>query len=509
MSYCIYLRKSRKDKELEKYGEIETLKRHEQTLLNLAKNNNLKICKIYREVVSGDTIKQRPEIQKLLKETMKKTYDGVLVMEIERLARGNTIDQGIIADAFKISNTKIITPSKIFDPSNEFDEEYFEFGLFMARREYKVINRRIQRGRIASLNEGKFIASTAPFGYKKLKIENSKGYTLKIDENKASIVKLIFELYTKKFLGLNSICKTLDEMSINPPIADNWCKSTIKDILTNPTYIGKIRWSYKKEEENSKSRYKNENYILVSGLHKPIISESIFEKAQNILNTKHIPPTKSNIQLKNHFSGLIYCKKCNTKLTRVNSNTKAGYYILKCPNNYCKNIPSPIYLIENSLTQALTQWFENKNVIFDIKKEDEYSNLKNYNKNINLIRRKIKNLNYQTENLYNLLEQKIYSIEVFKKRNEKLNIELNKLKNIEKKFIIYKSIEEKKLKESTPFEVKENNIMEIYKKLKEPSDKNKFLKEIIEKIEYERNMYTKKNKRDEAIFTLTVYPKLN
>ena len=84
-------------------------------------------------------------------------------MEVERLARGNTTDQGIVADTFKYSDTKIVTPNKIYDPGDEFDEEYFEFGLFMSRREYKTINRRLQRGRRASLSEGKYIAGKATY----------------------------------------------------------------------------------------------------------------------------------------------------------------------------------------------------------------------------------------------------------------------------------------------------------------------------------------------------------
>lgn len=177
--YAIYLRKSRKDRELEQLGEAETLARHEKALMELAKRNNLDISDIYREVVSGETIEARPEMQKLLKAVEGGTYKGVLVMEVERLARGNTKDQGIVAETFHFSNTLIITPSKTYDPSNEFDEEYFEFGLFMSRREYKTINRRIQRGRIASVKEGKYIAGTAPLGYDRVKIKGAKGYTLK------------------------------------------------------------------------------------------------------------------------------------------------------------------------------------------------------------------------------------------------------------------------------------------------------------------------------------------
>ena len=52
MSYCIYLRKSRKDLEAEQHGEWETLARHERALLSLAKKNNLNISNIYREVES-------------------------------------------------------------------------------------------------------------------------------------------------------------------------------------------------------------------------------------------------------------------------------------------------------------------------------------------------------------------------------------------------------------------------------------------------------------------------
>lgn len=162
-TYAIYLRKSREDIEAEKYGEGETLARHEKILTALASSRNLHIAKVYREVVSGETISERKEMQKLLKDVENERWTGVLVVEVERLARGDTSDQGMVAKAFKYSHTKIITPMKTYDPDNEFDEEYFEFGLFMSRREYKTINRRLQRGREASVREGKFVRKYCPF----------------------------------------------------------------------------------------------------------------------------------------------------------------------------------------------------------------------------------------------------------------------------------------------------------------------------------------------------------
>ena len=90
--YLIYLRKSRNDAQLEAMG-VDVLERHEKTLLALAKSMNLQIGAIYREVVSGDSIAARPEMQRTLKEVEAGLWKGVLVMEVERLARGDTVYQ--------------------------------------------------------------------------------------------------------------------------------------------------------------------------------------------------------------------------------------------------------------------------------------------------------------------------------------------------------------------------------------------------------------------------------
>ena len=167
---AIYLRKSRIDIDAEKSGSGNTLLRHKTALLDLAKRQHRSIGEIYEEVRSGETIAARPEMQRLLQDVENGKWDAVLVMEVERLARGDSIDQGIVAQAFKYSGTKIVTPAKIYDPNNEFDEEYFEFGLFMSRREYKSIRRRMEAGKIAAVKEGKFLAKIAPYGYERIRI---------------------------------------------------------------------------------------------------------------------------------------------------------------------------------------------------------------------------------------------------------------------------------------------------------------------------------------------------
>ncbi|MBT9147158.1 MAG: hypothetical protein DDT32_00910 [Syntrophomonadaceae bacterium] len=159
---ALYLRKSRQDIEAESRGEGETLAKHKRILLQFAKEKNLNIIKIYEEVVSGESIIHRPAMLALLKAIEAKEYDAVLCMDLDRLGRGNMREQGMILEAFQESGTKIITPRKTYDLSNEFDEEYSEFETFMARRELKLITKRLQRGRIASVMEGRYLGTRPP-----------------------------------------------------------------------------------------------------------------------------------------------------------------------------------------------------------------------------------------------------------------------------------------------------------------------------------------------------------
>lgn len=93
-AYAIYLRKSRVDLEAEAAGSGDTLARHRNTLLELAAARQLSVSKIYEEVVSGDTIAARPQMQQLLSDVEAGRWEGVLVMEVERLAAAIPLTRG-------------------------------------------------------------------------------------------------------------------------------------------------------------------------------------------------------------------------------------------------------------------------------------------------------------------------------------------------------------------------------------------------------------------------------
>ena len=186
--YALYLRKSRSD-DPDKSVE-ETLRRHREILERYAVENGINLAPqdIYEEVVSGESLYSRPEMLRLLEAVESGRYSGVLCMDIDRLGRGKTSDQGIILETFKYSDTKIITPNRQYDLNNEFDEDYAEFEGFMAHRELKMIKRRMQRGIQKTIEEGGYLAN-APYGYVSAKI--GKKPSLAINEDEAPFVRMI------------------------------------------------------------------------------------------------------------------------------------------------------------------------------------------------------------------------------------------------------------------------------------------------------------------------------
>ena len=521
---AIYLRKSRADKDAEARGEGETLARHEEILTALANKMNLTVGAIYKELVSGETIAARPKMQQLLIEVMQGKWDSVMVMEIERLARGDTKDQGTVAEAFKFSGTKIITPTKTYDPNNEFDEEYFEFNLFMSRREYKTINRRIQTGRIAAFKDGWYIAGTAPYGYEKVKHKGDKGYTLEIIEEQARIVRMIFQLYTSgetladgahQSFGSYQIRDRLNSLHIPSRTGAAWSASSIMDIIQNPVYIGYQRWSWRKIQKTIvdgnivESRRKDEDCLKVRGRFEPIITEDIYNMAQKIRKNKPTIHLGSQNSLLNPLSGLIYCAKCHCLMTRQLSNTKANYAILRCPNNKCNNISSPLYLIEKKVIDGLTQWISEYELNWpEMQDNNDAEKITILEDNIKNLTANLEKAQLQSSNTFDLLEQGIYDLNTFRERRKILENKTSSLKaelsHMQQELEVIQSREAAK-KEFIPTIRK---ITEAYWNTEDIEIRNSMLKEVLDHVDYSKVERTKKGQRNSSNFSLYFYPKL-
>lgn len=318
-----YLRKSQSDDPLMTVEEV--LQKHETILDEWAERHlGAKVPEEnkFREVVSGETIKERPEINKILRMIESPKYKAVKVVEPQRLTRGDLEDIGRLMKLFKLTNTYIITPERVYDLRDDYDWNAFEAELKRGN-DYLNYYKKIQkRGRLASVSAGNYIGSTPPYGFDKIKIKEGKKEcpTLKENPEQAEVVRMIFDLYANKGMGRTAIGYRLDEMGIKPPSGKYWAPNSIKEILKNVHYIGKVRWNWRKsvsvveDGEIKKKRPQTDfsEYMEFEGKHDGIVTEELFNKAKDRMGRNHRATTR--VKVRNPFASLLYCKCGNTML---------------------------------------------------------------------------------------------------------------------------------------------------------------------------------------------------
>lgn len=334
MRAAMYLRKSRADDPHEA-AEV-TLRRHEDSLRQLAAREDIEIVAIYREVVSGDRLCAREQMQHLLADSEGGRFDGVLCMDIDRLGRGSMAEQGYILDTLKSADVRIITPRKVYNLNNDLDETYSEFESFMARQELKLIKRRLQRGVRRTAEEGGFL-SLPPYGYRRATL-NGRPSLAPVPEE-AEAVRLIFAWYTREGLGCQQIANRLHTMGVLPRRAAAFGRTTVLDILRNPVYCGRVL------------RRGADGTLDVEGLHPPLISEREYTEAAAIRRARMHPPTAKRT-LQNPLAGLIVCGFCGAPLQRLPASSTRRQESIACPRAGC-NVASRLGAVEDAVVSAL------------------------------------------------------------------------------------------------------------------------------------------------------------
>lgn len=508
---AIYLRKSRLDLDAEKSGEGNTLLRHKNMLLDLAKRQKRRIGEIYEEVRSGETIAARPEMQRLLQDVEAGRWDAVLVVEIERLARGDSIDQGIVAQAFRLSGTKIITPSKTYDPADEFDEQYMEFGLFMSRQEYKAIKRRMSAGRIAAVKEGKFVGKIAPYGYRRKRCENGKGWTLRIEPTEADVVRRIYAMHTESGYGFQRIARILNDEHIPAAKGGVWAPYTVRTVLDNITYAGYVYWGKrpvsKAVQRDATTQYHRptaKDYLICEGLHEGIISIDTYEKSQSRRQTHKGIPVRNAYNLANPLQGVLFCKKCGHMMQLRSRPGKTSS--LFCRNLACDAISARLPVVEDALLSTLSDWLSQYKV--EVGGTGYAADLKDRIASAQLQRQQaqqqLKQIDVKLSRVYDMLESGIYTTDEFTQRRD----HLFQIKDDAARIIDSAKADEQDaivlLQRQEEIIPQIEHVLSAYTQTDNVREKNDMLKSVLVKIDF-----LKSKKYDDKTIKLWIYPRLD
>lgn len=506
MPYAIHLRKSRADLEAEARGEGESLARHRKRLRELADRMQLDVVAEYCEIKSGDKLSDRPEMQRLLSDVSRGLYDGVLDVEIARITRGDLMDQGRILNTFKFSGTKIITPEHTYDLSEDWDEDIITNEMMGARREYKYTKRRLQRGRLASAQEGLW-QSPAPYGYRKVKITRGKGWTLEIDEEQASFVRMIFDMYAVDKSGGAKIADRLNALGSRTNRGNLWTADSVRVLASNPVYAGMVRWNDRTsvtrmvDGQLSVRREKCDTPILVQGKHPPIIDQALWEAAQRTRRSNDLTRCHTSAPLRNPLVGLVYCAVCGKSMVRKDNGNSRGsrYDMLRCTTKGCPTVATSISIVEESILSTVEEWALSPESDEDItRKDDARSEV------LAAARESLSRLRAQRQRIFDAYEEGTYDTATFVARRTAKDAEIADaeahIAELEKHPPI---TSEEAIRMQLP---QIRRVLDLYDTSLTPPERNKLLKSVIARVEYKKTERSYRNQSGAAHLSITVFP---
>lgn len=498
----VYLRKSRADDPLLTVEEV--LSKHETILNEWAErnlSNSIPEDNRYREVVSGETIADRPEIQKILKFIESPWIKAILTVEVQRLSRGDLEDAGRLIKLLRYTNTLVITPHKIYDLADEYDRDAFERELKRGNEFLEYQKKIMNRGRLLSVSQGNFVGSIPPYGYDKSWIMEGKRKcpVLVINEEQANVVRMIFDLFVNHDMGINNICNKLDAMCIKPCKGDYWSPHAVREMISNVHYIGKVKWNFRKtvkvvedsEIVEMRPKSKMGDFLIYDGKHDPIISEEIFDLAQEKKGRGVRVPKKNTVR--NPLAGLLYCS-CGRTMTLRTYKDKSGNERcaprLMCENQIHCHTGSCLY--DEMIDYVKTSLREN---IWDIKKQlkdNKAGSIKLQEKMIATLEKKLRDIEdrelAQWEAQANPDPSQRMPVEIFKKLNDKLQRE--KAEATEALRIAKENIPARAEQESMLIKL-QDALDALADPKVDPKQKNILLKACIERITYKRERPTR------------------
>jgi DNA invertase Pin-like site-specific DNA recombinase len=416
--------------------------------------------------ISGRNTAKRPEFNKMISfaKSKPKPFDVILLWKFSRFARNREdsivyksmlrkecgIDVISISEALGDDNTSVLIEALI-----EAMDEYYSLNLAGE----------VKRGLREKVERGEPVASPS-FGY------NIKDSRYVIDEEKAKLVRLIFDDYLNG-TGVRELAVRMNNLGVLTNRGKKWDKFSIDYILNNPVYAGKIRYN---PAGKTRRNFNEKSIVITQGIHEPIINEETFNKVQ-----ERLAHTKSTFRKGEHqqprsgedfiLRGLVKCSSCGTALVQI----KKGMY-LQC-NSYTHGKCTDSHFI--------TMRIINEAVIESIKEDIEHDNF-NITPGIvrstesDVIEEQIVNLNKKLIRAMDAYENGAYDLKSFKERKAKIEKEIKKLeaKRIIKKDSAEESYERKDSIKASLSLLSNPEISE--------TEKNLALRQIIDKIVFDR-----------------------
>ena len=352
----IYCRLSKDDGTDNESASIATQK---SILTDYVKKQGWHIAKTYVDDGYSGTNFQRPSFQNMIKDIESGLINCVITKDLSRLGR-NYLDCGLYLEVFfPEHNVRYIAVNDGVDTLNKSAMDITPFRNILNEMYAADISVKIKSAYRARFQQGKFMGTTAPYGYIKDPADHNH---LLIDDKVAHVVKEIFDLALKGN-GVAKICRHLNKQHILRPAAyaaergetgferhfegneDKryiWSGNSVRSILRSPIYAGNLV-GYKRIAANMKSKKRPsklpEEWEVIPNTHEGIVTQEEFDIVQQLITSRRLPQNKGGFV--NIFAGVIKCVDCGCALRAMNVHRRKRPEIIDCVqyscNNYARN----------------------------------------------------------------------------------------------------------------------------------------------------------------------------
>ena len=352
----IYCRLSKDDGTDNESASIATQK---SILTDYVKRQGWHLAKTYVDDGYSGTNFQRPSFQNMIKDIENGLINCVITKDLSRLGR-NYLDCGLYLEVFfPEHNVRYIAVNDGVDTLNKSAMDITPFRNILNEMYSADVSVKIKSAYRARFQQGKFMGTTAPYGYVKDPADHNH---LLIDDKVAHVVREIFDLALAGN-GIAKIRKHINKQHILRPAAyaveqgatgyeryfeDNeenryiWSENSVRGILRSPIYAGNLA-GYKRIAANMKSKKRPsklpEEWEVIPDTHEGIVTQEEFDIVQQLITSRRLPQNKGGFV--NIFAGVIKCVDCGCALRAMNVHRRKRPEIIDCVqyscNNYARN----------------------------------------------------------------------------------------------------------------------------------------------------------------------------
>lgn len=346
-----------------------------------AERNNYNIVDEYIDRAISGTNDNRPQFLKMIEDSNKKHFNGILVYQLDRFAR-NRYDSAMYKNKLKKNNVRVLSARENIsdDASGVLMESVLEG---MAEYFSVELGQKVKRGMSINADKSYYNGGTIPLGFKLIEAEriirtNNKPMIKRkyaIDEESAPIIKNIFQMYSEGST-MAHIIRYLNSKQLKTAYGNQFNKNSIRTLLLNKKYIGIYEYNGK-ETKGGVPR---------------IIDDETFERVQEMLIKNKKAPARGRAKTEYLLTTKLFCGHCKEMMTGVSGTSKTGklhnyYGCAGVRKKTCTKKSIQKELIERFVVEKAKEQLTDENItmianiVVDLaEKEKDNSNLRKLNK---------------------------------------------------------------------------------------------------------------------------------